>query len=176
MPRYSLDDVATYISPSVWRPDGMDWQRSEQAIDSPLPADYERFMRTYGPGEIAGFLYIEPPVAIDGLQGMSAPSEELLADMESPFPAFPRAGGLIYVGGDSDADVIFYRTDGNPDDWTVVVRRRHHSFGDSGWRSLDCGLVDFLMRMFRREFNENPLGSDALWGCAPENVAFQSSL
>lgn len=181
MARYSLDDLMEYISPSVWRTNGLDWQRSEQSVDSPLPADYERFMRTFGPGGIAGYLVIEPPVAIDATEGLMShgmipPPREMLEDMESPYPAFPESGGLIYLGGDSSGDVIFYRADGDPDNWSIVVRRRHHGFAQSGWKAFDCGLVDFLMRMFRGEFDENPLGSNDLWCRGPDDVAFQSSL
>ena len=178
MSRYSLDDLREYIRPSIWRPDGIDWQRSEQTVNSRLPSDYEGFMRTFGPGSIAGFFYIEPPIAFEShsVQGMSVPSEELLTDMESPYPAFPEPGGLIYLGGDSDADVVFYRAVGEPDDWPIVVRRRHHGFRESGWTQYDCGLVDFLMRMFHREFETDPLGGNPLWGSSPDDVAFQSAL
>lgn len=175
-PRYTLDDLTEYITPSAWRAEGFDWRRDEQAIDSTLPSDYENFMRSYGPGGIAGYLYIEPPMAVDGLQGMSVPEGDLLADMESPYPAFPEPGGLVYLGGDSDADVIFYLAEGNPDEWAIVVRRRHNSYNDTGWRLYRCGLVDFLVRMFRREFDGNPLSGNDLWGRGRHELEFQSDL
>ena len=42
--------------------------------------------------------------------------------------------------------------------------RRQISYGDTRWKLFDCGMVDFLVKMMRAEFDECPLGDASLWG------------
>ncbi|MFF2949833.1 hypothetical protein ACFVVU_00575 [Kitasatospora sp. NPDC057965] len=65
-------------------------------------------------------------------------------------------------GGGRGADVIGRLTyDGDPDRWPVLVRERH---AWPHWWLYDCGMAEFLRRLFTRDFDQCPLGDASLWG------------
>lgn len=47
----------------------------------------------------------------------------------------------------------------DPDKWPVAVWER----GWSRWTVFDCGMAEFLLKLFRAELDKNPLGDVALW-------------
>lgn len=66
--------------------------------------------------------------------------------------------------------------DPDPDKWPVVAWRRQIRYGDSRWALFDCGMVGFLVKMMRAEFDVCPLGDTSLWDAtAPSCTGVSSS-
>jgi hypothetical protein len=66
--------------------------------------------------------------------------------------------------------------DPDPDKWPVVAWRRQIRYGDFRWALFDCGMVGFLVKMMRAEFDVCPLGDTSLWGAtAPSCTGVSSS-
>lgn len=149
----------------------VNWGELSRSWGKDFPPDYRRFMDLYGPGTIQRFLVLGAP------EPKGAPSD-------------PRTGGtahetanailtwtrvrkepalrgvtpeLIAWGVDTSADILCWdATDEDPSRWPVLVYNRD----DMIWRRYDCGMVEFLLRVLRAEFDECPLGDLSIWGHA----------
>ncbi len=128
-------------------------------------------MAVYGNGAIDGCLVIVPPEPKDaesdpstgGMAVETADAEFVWADE----PKEDRLAGveplLIAWGASADADILCWDASGDdPDAWPVLVWCR----GDAIWRRYDCGMVEFLLRVLRADFDECPLSGGHLWGVA----------
>lgn len=124
------------------------WELIEAEIRTALPQDYKDFIRLYGNGYFMQFLGISLPrsrnsnvllrsaiywarrAAVDG----GFPPEGL------PYPFWPDRGGLLAFGSTDNGDTLLWLTEGEPEDWKVVVWDR----GLGEFEVFDCGLTDFL--------------------------------
>ncbi|WP_240529691.1 hypothetical protein [Streptomyces mangrovisoli] len=107
------------------------------------------------------FLQWDPGSILDGLPEF----RERWAD-EGGVPGVDAGGTSVMPWGSGcNANELGWLMRGDdPDDWPVVVWRRQISWGDSHWKLFECGMVDFLVRMMRAEFDDCPLGDASLWG------------
>ncbi|MFE1879262.1 SMI1/KNR4 family protein [Streptomyces diastatochromogenes] len=83
-----------------------DWAEVEARLGVRLPGDYKLLVETYGWGEFCDYLYLR-----------------------TPFGTSPHNGpewheGLLVWGTTMDADRLCWRTEGDPEEWPVVVRGR----------------------------------------------------
>ncbi len=128
-------------------------------------------MEVYGPGGIDDFLSIVPPESRDAesdpsIGGMACET----ATAELLWTEVPKEDGLagaeplvIAWGVDSGADSLCWDASGDdPAAWPVLVCKR----GDGMWRRYDCGMVEFLLRVLRADFDECPLSDLSFWGVA----------
>lgn len=86
-----------------------------------------------------------------------------------------RQGEVLGWGAAFQADLLGWNTtDPNPDNWSVIAWRRdapsnfvgeipHWDCFPSSWAEFHCGMVDFILKCFRAEFEESPLNKE-LWG------------
>ena len=114
-----------------------DWREVEAEIGTPLPQDFMDFNETYGVVNICNVLWLHNPfyfVGKDAHIPLVMPKQSLreiieaeLEDMNSisggrdnvPFPDFPAPGGLLPCGATDCGDLVFWITEGEPDDWGV---------------------------------------------------------
>lgn len=147
----------------------IDWAAAERAWGMRFPADYRAFMSVYGPGIIEDYLIVmAPEVAETGRPTGAMGKETLTARDEwdlSPRPegVSPDSQRLVTWGLDAGADLLCWLMDGpDPDQWPVAMYRR----GKDTWELYQCGMVEFLCRIFAADFEDHPLSGVELWGVA----------
>jgi hypothetical protein len=115
-----------------------------------LPADHLALLDAYGLGSFVDFLTIHPPawVATEGAT-WSASERGLHAAHPAayPFPFYPDPGGLLVFGTTDNGDRLYYRTEGEPDAWQVVL---WESRGDEHL-VIEGGVTTFLREWLTRE-------------------------
>ena len=147
--------------------DTVDWVTIEASWGARFPSDYKEFMAEYGEGVIGDYLALMAPETHAGpgiesaYMGMLQESENATDVWRAAKPRAVEIPRLIAWGVDSSADILCWlATDTNPDKWPVVVWGR----GEARWTEYACGMMEFLCRLFRAEFDECPLGDVSLWG------------
>jgi hypothetical protein len=158
------------LMPPALEPDlTVDWDRMRESWGTEFPADYRRFMEVYGPGTVQSYLVVQDPEPrggprrsqFGGMQHETANAERSWA-LASKSPELAGSSPrLIAWGADSSADILCWDASGtDPDAWPVLVLDRDEGL----WSRYDCGMVGFLTRLLRAEFDECPLGDLSLWG------------
>jgi hypothetical protein len=107
----------------------VDWSSVEQEIGTALPPDYKAFVETYGGGTIDHFLSVLTPIgptkwanlvwrahATEDPMDLASPRA-----MHAPFEPYPAPGGLLAFAQTDNGDVLYWKTVGGPENWTVVV-------------------------------------------------------
>lgn len=148
----------------------VDWSAIESSWGHRFPSDFVAFIEAYGEGAIEDHLGIHAPEPLGDphpLNGMVAETLTARGTWEDRPPRdLAAAEGeppLISWGTDASADLLCWLTVGpDPDKWPVVVWAR----GSVQWAVFDCGMVEFLLKVFRAELDENPMSDLALWGNA----------
>lgn len=119
------------------------WDEVEARLGTRLPQDYKEFIATYGSGNIGSMpVTVNSPFASEPSWNLMAAAEgiagayRLLQEggYEMAYQLNPVAGGLLPWGTTGNGDYLHWKTEGDPDDWHVIV-----------W---DCGLSEF--RAFER--------------------------
>lgn len=131
-----------------------DWAAVEAALGTSLPADYRAYVEAYGSGKVGDFIWIFNPFSVRDNITLQVQVERQLSVLKElaeggevmPYPLFPAPGGLLPMGMTDNGDVLHWRTDGAPDEWTIVVNDA---------RSPDCAahaedLTRFLARVLTR--------------------------
>ncbi|MFJ7417646.1 SMI1/KNR4 family protein [Streptomyces uncialis] len=156
-------------APEGESPEGINWDliSASWGLNSSFPSDFRQFMEVYGPGAVEDFLEILEPQPWDEQQvgdGFSAETKtarltwRMEPDRNFDVPPEPL---LIAWGVDSAADILCWdASPDNPDEWPVVVWDR----GTGKWSRYDVGMVEFLHRTLRADFDECPLRDTSLWG------------
>lgn len=71
-----------------------------------------------------------------------------------------RVEDMLVWGETSGADALCWITVGEPDEWPVAVWERH----GGGWAVYACGMVEFLLKVIRAEFDRCPFSEIVVWG------------
>ncbi|MFJ6934765.1 SMI1/KNR4 family protein [Streptomyces sp. NPDC101132] len=161
----SINDLLNVMPPHVGAGVSVDWHTLERAWGTGFPADYKAFIEHYGPGAIENFLAVFVPT----LDEVGRPAGEMAEESWVARDEW-ESEGLAGVDADPDqllawatdgtADLLCWlRTDGSPDDWPVLVYER----GRDTWQLYHCGMVEFLIRIFRAELPRHPLSGTPLW-------------
>jgi hypothetical protein len=142
------------------------WEPVEARLGTELPADYKEIVRLYGQGWFMDFLSIAVPGepeqrgSLEGEQDMAR--DMINAGMPTPYPIWPKPGGLLNVGLTKANDRVFWRTRGPPSEWRIIVWDREAQ----ALEALDCNLAGFLAGLAKGEvqpesFNGRMLYRDA---------------
>ena len=166
---HGMERLVHLMPPPVDVDEEIDWDGVARRWNRRFPSDFMHFANTYGAGTISNYLVIGsaeplPPEADSATLEFFTPTADQLQPLESPFPAIPDPNGLIGWAANPDGDSVFWKTDPEPDQWKVVVLRRHFNYGESQWSIYDCGMVDFLVKTFDRTLLRNPFSGTDLWG------------
>ncbi len=154
------------------------WQHFEERLGLPLPEDYKQFINAYGMGEFYDFLSIIGPFGRDdsldqsdtllhwiqsGSRGYSSRKASFgrHSPEKFPFAAYPEPGGLLAIGGIETGGVIYYRTEGQPSQWTIVIYdEEFYEFAECS-STLTGFLVEWLAgRFYPSFFFDNVLQRD----------------
>ncbi|MFE7244731.1 hypothetical protein [Streptomyces sp. NPDC057580] len=127
-------------------PRRINWQMVFDGLRTGLPDDYITLAESYPRLEIGQFLFVTSP-APGGEAGFVEAKKEDLAGAEDMaqkgmlggYPAFPESGGLLLWGSSIDGDEFYWRTEGQPNEWTVVVAGRNDD-----WFHYEGSLTGYL--------------------------------
>lgn len=129
------------------------WSKVEQELGIELPVDYERFIKTFGSVYIDEFIVILNPFSSNPNLDLTARGKVILEaygsfeNEESKYPYFPEKGGLLPFGMTDNGDVLFWKTEGKPHEWTIVVNASREALYDE----FDENITSFLTRILKRE-------------------------
>ncbi len=119
------------------------WTHMEHEHGIVIPDDYKEYIGVYGAGAFYGFFEVLSPFSNrNGLFSEHARYRELYRPLVKEYALFPDRGGLLAVGGNDNGDVLFWLTEGNPEQWPLVFT----DFWD--FERFDKGLCDFLAEWF----------------------------
>ncbi|MFJ3089407.1 hypothetical protein [Streptomyces sp. NPDC086838] len=144
----------------------VDWTSVEAHLGTPLPADYRDFMAAYGGGCIDDLIVLPPLPTGNGwdasITGHTAGFRELWT-MEGGVPGFDLGADRVlpWGSGCNANELGWLMTASDPNEWPVIVWRRHDS---PHWALFDCGMAEFLRRLMTAEFDACPLSDLSLWG------------
>ncbi len=127
-----------------------EWTAIEARIGFTLPTDYKDYIATYGYGRIGGFLVPLNPFFDAGgdffarADSILATYRQLKADLDPtaiPYPLYPEDEGLFPWAYSFDGDAMFWRREGQPDDWPCVVAALEFNQAVVTYRETMTGLL-----------------------------------
>ena len=149
-------------SPLVAAPGEADWARVEAELGTPLPADYRAFVGYFGSVEIGTVFVTYSPFAtletvnlLAEVRGLT-PYLQTIPDYDLPYPLFPDSGGLLPWGSTTDDGILFWRTIGAPNEWTVVVAL---SIGGM-FEEYDSDMTTFIGRWATKEIESKIISAN----------------
>ncbi len=155
------------MPPHAGAGDAVDWREAERLWGTPFPDDYRQFVGKFGEGAIENYLATLVPMNswYGGEDGMSEETENArgtwAGESVDSLPAGVDGTSLIAWGVDASGDILCWAAGGkDPDRWPVVVFARQ---GWPTWRVSECGMVEFLLKSIRGEFEDCPLSGTDIW-------------
>jgi hypothetical protein len=157
--RFTVDDLIDLAPPPELRVNAgspNDWEEIESTLGTALPADYKLIINVYGSGSFNDLFSLFSPFETESgnLVNQALTREcfgnsrlENYKEMQSisprscPFPTFPEPGGLLPLGGDSNGGDAYWLTEGEPDNWPLVLIPH----GYEPIERHEMPLVDFLV-------------------------------
>jgi hypothetical protein len=141
--------------------DSVDWQKVERVWGVTFPQDYKEFVATYGEGETDAFLTLlvpgpaEDSVPSGGMAAETAEARRMWLEKPPAGYGSPATPPVIAWGVNARADLLCWVTDEqDPERWPVAVWSR----GALSWSVHDCGMLEYLVRLFRGEID--PMWAD----------------
>jgi hypothetical protein len=139
--------------------DNKGWNQVENKLGLLLPDDYKAFIETYGDGYLAGFIHVFNPFSesphlslLTNVDKVCRTYRELKAsegDAQVPYAVYPDKPGLLPWGRNDLGHYMFWFTDGEPNNWPVVLAEGR---GDR-FETFDMGIVMFLAKALSHEIN-----------------------
>ncbi|MEU5398820.1 SMI1/KNR4 family protein [Streptomyces sp. NPDC005963] len=170
MSRDLLQQLMDLMPPHEGAGDVVDWGLAEAEYGTAFPRDYRGFVEQYGAGTISEDVTVSiprprgaraEPLTLQRLpeDTISAPSMQGWQDPAQR--ASYRLEDMLLWGQAAGADALCWVTTGDsPDDWPIAVWKRQ----SEGWAVYECGIVEFLLRVLRAEFDRCPLSDRSVWG------------
>lgn len=132
--------------PPVRVPVSVDWAALNSSFATRFPGDYKLLVDTYPPLVLFGFIKILHPQASVEHESLPVMAPRMLEalrviksrELRTNFDVHPKSGGLLPWGSTLNGDYCLWLTDGDPDEWSIVVTDLH------SWWSFNGGLFDFL--------------------------------
>jgi hypothetical protein len=151
---YLVNEIKPPKNPSETPAQG-GWVPVEKRIGTLLPDDYKEFIELYGSGCIDKFLWVFNPFSLNenlNLERQLSIQARVLADLKLygeviPYKTFPDKGGILPFGVTENGDVLFWRTEGMPNDWSVVVNDARAP----AWNSFELSMTQFLAELLQRK-------------------------
>lgn len=126
------------------------WGELFAQLGTGLPSDYMALMERYGAGIWSNWLRF---VAISGLCDQAAWYNDGYRTLRAeypeyhPLPMWPEAGGFLPFASSIDGDYLGWLTDGDPEQWKLIIVPRHNDQGPP----LPGDLVSTLLCRLRGE-------------------------
>jgi hypothetical protein len=148
-----LDEVVRRLPPPI-APVGapFDWADVEARLGTALPADYKAYCDRYGHGAIEAGWALSPRTP-DSPDAFGDLFDTLLRDHlgKDGRPPYPARGGLLAFATSELKATLWWRTDGAPDAWPIVLEDDAGDFTDLGMAATD--VLALTLR------GEGPLGA-----------------
>ncbi len=144
--------LITVVGGRVEVPSADDWSRVE-ARGPVFPEEFKAFLSKVGTGVLAEFFYVWNPIST--FPGMNWFQEQartldslrtLIAkrpDEYREWRFYPERNGLLPFGKTGNGDILFWRTSGSVNQWTVAVSNGEPSIAKSE-ETLSTFLVNLL--------------------------------
>ncbi|MER6633818.1 SMI1/KNR4 family protein [Streptomyces sp. NPDC000987] len=136
--------------------DSVDWQEAERVWGVTFPQDYKEFVATYGEGEVDAFLtflvpeWAEIPVPSGAMAQETAVARRIWLEDPPAGHGSLATPPVIAWGVSARADLLCWVIgEQDPGLWPVAVWSR----GANAWHVHDCGMLEYLVRLFRGEFD-----------------------
>jgi hypothetical protein len=106
------------------------WDEVEEILGTRLPGDYKRFVASYGTGSINSFITVFNPFSSSRFVNLIDRRQldlEGMGELRQNFPQqyahdkFPPLGGILPFASTDNGEIFYWKTDGDPDQWTVVA-------------------------------------------------------
>jgi hypothetical protein len=166
--------ILTHVMPPPVDPEETgstnEWQSVEETIGTRLPSDYKQYINTYGSGSIGDFLWPYNPFsrteALNLMQrnesdlGALREIRELAGEDEVPYPLYPEPEGLLSWGISDNGDVLYWLTQGDPDDWHVIINESRGPW----FERFEESATSFLANLITGDIVSEILGRSNLQG------------
>ena len=126
-----IEEVLRFVSiptTTIDVPSSVDWASLESEFGVTLPEDFKELVSSYGAGSFDDFLVMKSPTANDdgySLRLLITDSLEVLRTFresnEHEERIFPESGGLFPWAATLNGDILYWRSNGNSEEWTVVL-------------------------------------------------------
>ncbi|WP_406209060.1 SMI1/KNR4 family protein [Kitasatospora sp. NBC_01560] len=144
----TIDELRRLVPPPADPVDTTgDWQQVEAALGLGLPADFKALDASYGRGLFVDFI---SPLTSFGARNLLLEHARRLLDGERSFRRtnpekcphlfYPEPGGLLEWAAVDNGARLCWRTEGEPDTWTVVAWTPRSWY----YESHEMGAVEFL--------------------------------
>ncbi|WTX00141.1 hypothetical protein OG216_45355 [Streptomycetaceae bacterium NBC_01309] len=157
---HGFDALTQLVPPpeEPWLGDGMTWDDLRAAVGSRLPREYMTLMETYGAGSWNGWWRFLPPLDSQeiGVLDKARDCLSTYADFREEFPEmyplaiWPEPGGFFPFALSIDGDYLGWLTQGDPDQWPLIVTPRHSDQGPP----LPHGLIDVMLAWSRGTYKD----------------------
>ncbi|MEU2261438.1 hypothetical protein ABZ557_14380 [Streptomyces sp. NPDC019645] len=127
----AMDALVRLCPPPVDPPPVVDWARTERALGTALPADYERLVETYGDGIFDETIWLLVPCSSSDDRDLLAQTTERDAVLTGLWGTGEKPAGLTEVGArvlpwafEEGTGAFLYwlaRPGTHPDEWTVLL-------------------------------------------------------
>lgn len=146
------------------------WHYIESSLGLTLPNDFKEFIQRFGTGALLDFLWVFNPFSsneyLNFMQQINTQLDALrflVRDTsleECPYSLYPEPGGLLPWGMTENGDILFWCTEGNPKDWTVVVMASR----SPTYEEYNESLTGFLAKLILQEIKSRifPSLSDSI--------------
>lgn len=160
----SISEVVSVISPPKIVVDpASDATRAdvEAAIGAQLPDDLFDVSRTYGTGRFSNGafnLMIGNPAsdayceAVQRRNGIISGLKESEGKGFIAYDVFPKQPGLLSLGTEDNGDKLYWLTEGKPEEWPIMILRRHGGAVDR----FPGPLTSFLAGVFSGSLTPHP--------------------
>jgi hypothetical protein len=147
-------DLVDLLGPPQHAPGQIDWEAATSTFDTAFPSDYRLLVETYPPLVVGGFIKVLHPAAEADHGNLIASAPQAMdalrwlkrrGNVRLPYEVHPDAPGLLPWGATLNGDYCLWLTDGEPDNWSVVVTDLAFC-----WK-FDGGLFEFLFGVLSRK-------------------------
>lgn len=150
VPHFTALDALKLLAPPPARPrdpgNRWHWPKVEHRLARPLPDDYRRYIQAYGTGCFGRFLWPLNPFAKPDEHNLLVAAEPAFDSRGRPLDAFAAAEGLVRWGHTDDGCRLYWRPDGEPDVWPVIVWRPPGPAGPADHQMFPCNMTEFVYR------------------------------
>jgi hypothetical protein len=152
------------------------WEAVEAALGTALPSEYKALISTYGTGGFNEFLYVFNPFAANRYRNLLTLKDDILRAYATsragfpdayPDPPFPEPGGLLPWARTDNGDEFYWKTDGQPDAWSIVVIKSRNS---AQFRYA-LPITDFLHRLLTNQLEPPVFSPDLFEDSKPYFIA-----
>lgn len=130
-----------------------EWTQLQKKLGTKLPDDFKEYGKKYGSGSFGYSVHVYQPFSEKFLEMVNFHSCMLEAfKVEGtdhiPYETFPAKSGLLVWGGDSNGNQLYWKTEGEPNEWSIVFRSR-----DNEYQEFPGPFTEFLADALTRKID-----------------------